>query len=181
MDRSFWQEKKYLPYYVSLALLTLLSGCYLSWHNQNLISSLENQGREKELLLAYKENPLQRKERKFLPSLFSKGKGMDYGALLEEAGLYIKDIQEEEGKPTELGQFYKIFISGTGSFAQILSGFDIIKSKESWNAVYLKEIKRNGEGLAFEIEIQTFQYRGTYEKEKYRPDRSDGNGQEQSR
>ena len=84
-------------------------------------------------------------------------------------------------EPTELGQFYKIFISGTGSFAQILSGFDIIKSKESWNAVYLKEIKRNGEGLAFEIEIQTFQYRGTYEKEKYRPDRSDGNGQEQSR
>ena len=72
------------------------------------------------------------------------------------------------------GNFHKIHVVGTGSFHKLSSGFDIIKSKEVWNAVKLVRLKREGTVLSFAIEITAFQSRGTYEEEKYRTDRSDG-------
>ena len=72
------------------------------------------------------------------------------------------------------GNFNKIHVVGTASFSQIVRGFDIIKSKEVWNAVKLVRLKREGTVLSFAIEITAFQSRGTYEEEKYRTDRSDG-------
>ena len=56
----------------------------------------------------------------------------------------------------------------------IVRGFDIIKSKEVWNVVKLVRLKREGTVLSFALEITAFQSRGTYEEEKYRTDRSDG-------
>ena len=82
-----------------------------------------------------------------------------------------KNIQSRYEKN---GNFNKIHVVGTGSFSQIVRGFDIIKSKEVWNAVKLVRLKREGTVLSFALEITAFQSRGTYEEEKYRTDRSDG-------
>lgn len=91
------------------------------------------------------------------------------GLLFREAGVSVEEISEEKD-----GNFHKIHVVGTGSFSQIVRGFDIIKSKEVWNAVKLVRLKREGTVLSFAIEITAFQSRGTYEEEKYRTDRSDG-------
>ena len=80
----------------------------------------------------------------------------------------MTNISESEGTIDENGKFQKIRVQGTGSFAQIVRGFDIIKGKERWNAMDLKSLKREGGQLSFDAEIRTFQSRGTYEKEKYR-------------
>ena len=81
----------------------------------------------------------------------------------------MKEISEEKN-----GNFNKIHVVGTGSFSQIVRGFDIIKSKEVWNVVKLVRLKREGTTLSCAFEITAFQSRGTYEEEKYRTDRSDG-------
>lgn len=178
---KWWNRRAYIPGYVVFALIALLLGWYLSWGNGMRSDALQQAMADNERIRTYENQPISISQRAFLKDAFPADKITDYTALLETTGLVVEDVSEEEGERTSLGQFHKIFISGTGSFAQILRGFDIIQSEERWNAVYLKEMKRKEKGLAFSIEIQTFQYRGTYEEEKYRPDRSYGNREKQSR
>ena len=149
MASRFLHDPKYALMYGLLALLLLLSG--------GLLFREAGQLRERAEGMAT-ENPL-----------FQKAPASAYGNLLEEAGVSVEEISEEKD-----GNFNKIHVVGTGSFSQIVRGFDIIKSKEVWNAVKLVRLKREGTVLSFAIEITAFQSRGTYEEEKYRTDRSDG-------
>lgn len=122
-----------------------------------------------QLLLSYQHAERNAARQDFLSSLFQKAPASAYEELLEEAGVSVKEISEEKN-----GNFNKIHVVGTGSFSQIVRGFDIIKSKEVWNVVKLVRLKREGTTLSFALEITAFQSRGTYEEEKYRTDRSDG-------
>ena len=114
----------------------------------------------------------------FLTELFGKASAPELAEALEESGATVTNISESEGTIDENGKFQKIRVQGTGSFAQIVRGFDIIKGKERWNAMDLKSLKREGGQLSFDAEIRTFQSRGTYEKEKYSSDRSHGDRKE---
>ena len=178
---KWWNRRDFLPGYGIFALLAFLLGMYLSWGNQSREAGIESMRAANEGIRAFAAQPVTPTEPDFLRRAFPAERTADYSALLESVGLSVTDVSEAEGERSSLGRFQKIFISGTGSFAQILRGFDIIQSEERWNAVYLKDIKRGEKGLAFEIEIRTFQYRGTYEEEKYRPDRSHGNREEPRR
>lgn len=181
-DTTVWyNDKKYVPYYFIGALFFFLLGAYFFWGGSAQEKEVLHLQMEQDMLRAYEAQPIRREKKDFLVQAFPSKKQNEYVSLLESVGLSVKDVTEETGKKNEWGDFHKIFISGTGSFSQILSGFDIIKSEERWNAVNLKEMKRSEEGLAFEMEIVTFQYRGMYEKEKYRPDRSDGDREEPRR
>ncbi len=175
MESAWWNDKQHIPAYVLGAGLLFLIGIYMYWGGSGEKAEVFRLQAEKEMVQSYESAAPVKGKKEFLQQAFSAGEQTDYVSLLETAGLHVQDVTEEAGEGNEFGRFHKIFISGTGSFAQILSGFDIIKSEERWNAIGVKEIKRSDAGLAFTIEVRTFQYRGTYEEEKYRPDRSYGN------
>ena len=184
MDREnvvWYNDKKYFPVYAIGAVVFCLLGAYFYWGGSAKERDVAALRMEQDMLRAYDAQPPAGQRKDFLVQAFPKEGRTEYVSLLESVGLSVKDVTEEAGKRNEWGDFHKIFISGTGSFSQILAGFDIIKSEERWNAVNLKEMKRSEEGLAFEMEIETFQDRGMYEKEKYRPDRSDGDREKSRR
>ena len=164
MASRFLHDPKYALMYGLLALLLLLSGALLFREAGQLRERAEGMAAENQLLLSYRHAERDAAHLDLLSSLFQKAPASAYGKLLEEAG-----VSEEKD-----GNFNKIHVVGTGSFSQIVRGFDIIKSKEVWNAVKLVRLKREGTVLSFAIEITAFQSRGTYEEEKYRTDRSDG-------
>ena len=164
-------DRKYGRTFLLLALFFLLSGGYLklmALEKENLSRSLEEENRQVEI---FSKAPARPSSLPFLESLFSAASPASLVNAAEEGGLKVDAVSEkvEEG---ENG------ISGTGTYAQIVQTFDIIKGKERWSAVNLKELKRSPKGLAYEMEVQTFQIRGTYEKEKYSPHRSHGHWQE---
>lgn len=169
MASRFLHDPKYALMYGLLALLLLLSGGLLSREAGQLRERAEGMAVENQLLLSYRHAERDAAHQDLLSSLFQKAPASAYGKLLEEAGVSVEEISEEKD-----GNFNKIHVVGTGSFSQIVRGFDIIKSKEVWNAVKLVRLKREGAVLSFAIEITAFQSRGTYEEEKYRTDRSDG-------
>lgn len=82
-------------------------------------------------------------------------------------------IKEEENE-----KFHVFHVKGKGSFSQITAAFGIIKSKERWSAAELCALKREGNLLAYEVEVRAVRNRGMYEKEKYSPDRAYGDGKE---
>lgn len=171
MASRFLHDPKYALMYGLLALLLLLSGALLFREAGQLRERAEGMAAENQLLLSlsYRHAERDAAHLDLLSSLFQKAPASAYGKLLEEAGVSVEEISEEKN-----GNFNKIHVAGTGSFSQIVRGFDIIKSKEVWNAVKLVRLKREGTVLSFAIEITAFQSRGTYEEEKYRTDRSDG-------
>ena len=169
MVSRFLHDPKYALTYGFFALLLLLAGGFLFWEAGHLRERADGTSAENQLLLTYQHAERNAARQDFLSSLFQKVPASAYEELLEEAGVSVKEISEEKN-----GNFNKIHIVGTGSFSQIVRGFDIIKSKEVWNAVKLVRLKREGTVLSFAIEITAFQSRGTYEEEKYRTDRSDG-------
>lgn len=169
MASRFLHDPKYALMYGLLALLLLLSGGLLCREAGQLRERAEGMTAENQLLLSYRHAERDAAHLDLLSSLFQKAPASAYGKLLEEAGVSVEEISEEKD-----GNFHKIHVVGTGSFSQIVRGFDIIKSKEVWNAVKLVRLKREGTVLSFAIEITAFQSRGTYEEEKYRTDRSDG-------
>ena len=85
----------------------------------------------------------------------------------------MEEIKEEENE-----KFHVFHVKGKGSFSQITAAFGIIKSKERWSAAELCALKREGNLLAYEVEVRAVRNRGTYEKEKYSPDRAYGDGKE---
>lgn len=169
MASRFLHDPKYALMYGLLALLLLLSGALLFREAGQLRERAEGMAAENQLLLSYRHAERDAAHLDLLSSLFQKAPASAYGKLLEEAGVSVEEISEEKN-----GNFNKIHVVGTGSFSQIVRGFDIIKSKEVWNAVKLVRLKREGTVLSFTVEITAFQSRGTYEEEKYRTDRSDG-------
>ncbi len=174
-------DRRFSPYYGAMAVLFFILGAYLEAGAGLRRESRISLEKENEMLTAYKDAKPQAGHGDFLGRLFQKGSPEAYAALLEEAGLTVKEIGESEGGETKLRKFNKIELQGTGTFSQIIRGFDIIQSEERWNAADLKELTRRGPELAFTMEITTFQSRGTYEEKKYRTHRSHGDRKEQSR
>lgn len=170
-------DRKYGRTFLLLALFFLLSGGYLklmALEKEDLSRSLEEENRQVEI---FSKAPSRPSCLPFLESLFSAASPASLVNAAEEGGLKVDTVSEEE-KEGENGIFHIFHISGTGTYAQIVQTFDIIKGKERWSAVNLRELKRSPKGLAYKMEVQTFQIRGTYEKEKYSPHRSHGHRQE---
>lgn len=170
-------DRAYTVTFLLLSLFFLLGGSYLKLmtaEKENLSSALE---RENRMVEAFSTRPAAPSSRPFLESLFPAVSSPSLLASLEAAGLSVDSITEEQ-KEEEMGIFHIFHVSGTGSYAQIVQTFDIIKGKERWSAVNLKELKRSPKGLAYEMEIRTFQIRGTYEEEKYSPHRPYGHREE---
>ena len=177
MEPGKLDDRKYTRPFALLALFLFLTGGWIGTmavekEEQAALLAEENRSVRTFELLPERESALP-----FLTGLFQKENGESMVSLLEEAGLQVERIEEEE-IPGEKGDFHKFRVFGSGSFRQILQTFDIIKGKENWNAVELKDLKRSPQGLAFEIEVRTFQIRGTYEKEKYSSHRSYGHREE---
>ena len=174
-------DRRYLWGYAALAVLFFLVGAYMeagAGMKRDRWQALE---KENQMLAACKDLPPRKSRRDFFAELFQKDDAESYAALLEETGLTVREMGEEEGSEDSLGKFNKIQLQGTGTFSQIIRGFDIIKSKERWNATELIDLSRRGEELSFTIEITTFQSRGTYEEKKYRTHRSHGDREEPRR
>lgn len=170
-------DRKYRGVFFLLALLLFLGGGYLKLmtaEKESLSAAKDMENREIRHFAALPEAP---SRLPFLESLFPAVSSASLLNALEETGLKADTVTEEEMEG-EKGIFHIFHISGTGTYAQIVQTFDIIKGKERWSAVNLKELKRSPKGLAYEMEIQTFQIRGTYEKEKYSPHRAHGHRQE---
>lgn len=108
----------------------------------------------------------------------------DFYSLQEEipaSGAVLLSLSEEAPEPLEGGRILKMKINGKGSFTQLLSLFDIIQMKTYWVTAKLIRAERKEGALLFEIGLSAYQGRGSYEEEKYRIDRSHGNGQEPGR
>lgn len=175
--KKLGNDGKYGRTFLLLSLFFLLSGGYLklmALEKESIAQSLEQENRQVEI---FAKAPARRSCLPFLESLFPAASPASVLAAVEEGGLQVDTVSEEE-KEGDKGIFHIFYISGTGTYAQIVQTFDIIKGKERWSAVNLKELKRSPKGLAYEMEVQTFQIRGTYEKEKYSPHRSHGHRQE---
>lgn len=99
---------------------------------------------------------------------------------LRAAGAAIEEVSEEPPEEEEAGSILKMKLTGRGNFAQVLSLFDIIQKKH-WVSADLLRLEREGDRLAFELELCAYRSRGTYEEEKHRTDRSDGHGEEPRR
>lgn len=170
-------DTKYKREYLSLAFLLALTGCFFVERSWDKEESAGLMAAENQKALHFRA-PEEGTYLPFLTKLFGKASAPELAEALEESGATVTNISESEGTIDENGKFQKIRVQGTGSFAQIVRGFDIIKGKERWNAMDLKSLKREGGQLSFDAEIRTFQSRGTYEKEKYSSDRSHGDRKE---
>ena len=95
-------------------------------------------------------------------------------------GAQIEEVSEEPPQAEAAGDILKMKLTGAGNFAQVLSLFDIIQKKH-WVSADLLRLEREGDRLAFELELCAYRSRGTYEEEKHRTDRSDGHGEEPRR
>lgn len=98
----------------------------------------------------------------------------------EKAGLHILSREEQEDEEKNTGKIRKEHILLHGTYIQLLQSFDIIKSEYRGASFTVFSITRDDTGLSIKGELRTFRSRGTYEEEKYRPHRSDGDREEQS-
>ncbi len=89
-----------------------------------------------------------------------------------ESGCAVEEIKEEENE-----KFHVFHVKGKVLFTNH-RGLWYNKSKERWSAAELCALKREGNLLAYEVEVRAVRNRGTYEKEKYSPDRAYGDGKE---
>lgn len=178
--KALLNDRKYTRTFILLALL-LFAGAFSLHH---AASQREEEARmltaEADRIRHFAASPRRPSSLPFLENLFQAADADSMASAMEEGGLKVEGVWEEV-KEGDRGDFHIFHISGTGTYAQIVQTFDIIKGKERWNAVNLKKLKRSPEGLAYEVEIRTFQIRGTYEKEKHSPHRSHGNGQKPGR
>ena len=98
----------------------------------------------------------------------------------EKAGLHILSREEQEEEEKNTGKIRKEHILLHGTYIQLLQSFDIIKSEYRGASFTVFSITRDDTGLFIKGELRTFRSRGTYEEEKYRPHRSNGDRKEQS-
>lgn len=172
-----FNDRKYTSTFAGFAILFLVAGSCLTLGARDHEQQGDNKRRENQWVRNFNEENIPPSTLPFFQTLFPRTDGEDITAMLEEGNLKVESVTEEE-EENQSGNFHKFHVSGTGSFSQIMQTFDIIKEKERWSAVNLKELKRAPEGLAYEMEIQTFQLRGTYEKAKHSSHRSHGHRKE---
>lgn len=140
-------DTKYKREYLALAFLLALTGCFFverSWDKEELAGLMAAENQKALHFRAPEEGTYL----PFLTELFGKASAPELAEVLEESGATVTNISESEGTIDENGKFQKIRVQGTGSFAQIVRGFDIIKGKERWNAMDLKSLKREGGQLS---------------------------------
>lgn len=171
---EFLNDKKYTAAFFLLAVCFLLLDCYLFAAVGEKREHIRRLERETALLENREKLPKEENSRmSFLETLLGDTTADSVLSAFSESGCPVEEITEEEN-----GKFHVFHVKGKGSFSQITAAFGIIKSKERWSAAELCALKREGNLLAYEVEVRAVRNRGTYEKEKYSPDRSYGNGKE---
>lgn len=115
------------------------------------------------------------------PFDFRAGELADLGEAMSAGGAVLDEVAGEPPEPRQVGEILKWKVAGRGTFPQLLSLFDIIHMKKHWVRADLLRLSREGDRLSFEMELAAYRSRGTYEEEKHRTDRSDGNGEEPRR
>lgn len=172
---EFLNDQKYTRLFaLSSCLFLALGGWFLlaQQTEKSLAASIRTENEEIRTFGALPESP---PAGPFLASFLRPLSGENLAASLEGTGARVNSISEEEGEDEPEGKIKKFHIKGTADFSQMVQSFGIIESKNRWCAMDLKSLKRAGDVLAYEVEIRTFQSRGTYDQEKYRPHRSYGN------
>ena len=161
---EFLNDKKYTAAFFLLALCFFL----LDWYLFAAVGEKEEHIRRLETETALLENraklPKRSSRMPFLETLLEDTAADTVFSAFMESGCAVEEIKEEENE-----KFHVFHVKGKGS---------IIKSKERWSAAELCALKREGNLLAYEVEVRAVRNRGTYEKEKYSPDRAYGDGKE---
>lgn len=170
---EFLNDKKYTAAFFLLALCFFL----LDWYLFAAVGEKEEHIRRLETETALLENraklPKRSSRMPFLETLLEDTAADTVFSAFMESGCAVEEIKEEENE-----RFHVFHVKGKGSFSQITAAFGIIKSKERWSAAELCALKREGNLLAYEVEVRAVRNRGMYEKEKYSPDRAYGDGKE---
>lgn len=170
---EFLNDKKYTVAFFLLALCFFL----LDWYLFAAVGEKEEHICRLETETALLENraklPKRSSRMPFLETLLEDTTADTVLSAFVESGCAVEEIREEENE-----KFHIFHVKGKGSFSQITAAFGIIKSKERWSAAELCTLKREGNLLAYEVEVRAVRNRGMYEKEKYSPDRAYGDGKE---
>lgn len=177
---KFLNDNTYTRSFFLLAALFLAADFYL----ETEISNVKNDVQKEETLIksidAWKQKPKEKNHISFLKSLTEGHENPDIEGIFTSAGCKTEEVKEErQGKGEEGGTLF--YVKGTGTFSQILTAFDIIEGKEKGMVTERCHIKKEQGKLFFEAAVRHMPSRGSYEKEKYSPDRSDGDRKEQSR
>lgn len=173
--RSILDNTKYTRLFALSALLFLALGGWFTLAGRTEQDRADSLNLENEEIKTFSALPESPSALPFLQELLRPVSGESLAASLETTGVKVNSISEEEGEEGPRGEIKKFRISGTADFPQMVQSFGIINSKNRWCAMDLRSLKRAGDVLAYEVEIRTFQSRGTYDQEKHRPHRSYGN------
>ena len=119
-------DTKYKREYLALAFLLALTGCFFVERSWDKEESAGLMAAENQKALHFRA-PEEGTYLPFLTKLFGKASAPELAEALEESGATVTNISESEGTIDENGKFQKIRVQGTGSFAQIVRGFYIIK------------------------------------------------------
>lgn len=173
--RKILNDTKYTRLFTLSSLLFLALGGWFALAGRTEKDRASALTLENEEIRTFSSLPERPSALPFLTGLLQPVSGESLAAALEETGARVNSISEEEGEEGPEGQIKKFHIIGTANFSQMVQSFGIINGKNRWCAMDLRSLKRAGDVLAYEVEIRTFQNRGTYDQEKYRPHRSYGN------
>lgn len=156
---EFLNDKKYTAAFFLLALCFFL----LDWYLFAAVGEKEEHIRRLETETALLENraklPKRSSRMPFLETLLEDTAADTVFSAFMESGCAVEEIKEEGNE-----KFHVFHVKGKGSFSQITAAFGIIKSKERWSAAELCALKREGNLLAYEVEVRAVRNRGTYEK-----------------
>lgn len=176
---SWYDEEKYMKWYAAASVCLIAGALFLGLGAGRERDMAEAVRLRNETAQAYAAAPPA--SLRPVPALFA---AQDFYSLrdrLGESGAVITSVTEEPPQEMEEGRILKMICAGRGSFAQLLSLFDIIQMKTYWVAAELRHAERKDGALLFEVELSAYQGRGNYEEKKYRIDRSHGDGQEPGR
>lgn len=177
--QEFFDDKKYTRFFLLLSLLFIAGGIFLMHTEKTKEQEIQLISQNNETVLLFQKKEKKESPLPFLENLMQE-EGLSITKDMEEKGISVLKSEENDGENDKFGKFHEIRLKGRGNFSQILETFDIIGYKERWSAVELKEIKRAGQELDFELSIRTFQSRGRNEKKEYRTDWPHGNREKQS-
>ena len=147
--KEFLNNKKYTAAFFLLSLCFFLLDCYLFaavGEKKEHIRRLET---ETVLLENRAKLPKRNSRTSFLKALLSDTTADTVLSAFLESGCAVEEIGEEENE-----KFHVFHLKGKGSFSQITAAFGIIKSKERWLAAELCALKREGNLLAYEVEVR---------------------------
>lgn len=149
MNREFLRDKKYTVSFFLLAACFLFMDIYLFGAVEEKRQHIRQLETETAFLENWSKLPKEKNNISLLENLLSDITAEPVLSSFSESGCVVDEIEEGEN-----GEFHVFHIRGKGSFSQITTVFDIIKSKESWTAAELRSLKREGNVLAYEVEIR---------------------------